>query len=57
MVKNTGKISAWWRRMRPFLTGVSARKQDIVLKAGQEHLDLTVLYLAAMPSQGRVSRA
>jgi len=57
MVKNTGKISAWWRRMRPLVTGVSARKQDIVLKAGQEHLDLTVLYLAAMPSQGRVSRA
>ncbi len=57
MVKNTGKIGAWWRRMRPFLTGVSARKQDVVLKAGQEHLDLTLLYLAAMPDQGRVGRA
>ena len=57
MAKNIGKVNSLWRWMKPFLMGESARKQDIVLKAGQGHLDLTLLFLARTSSEGTVGRA
>jgi hypothetical protein len=56
MAKNTGKITSLWRRLKPFLTGDSGQKQDIVLKAGQGHLDLTLLLLARSPGHGTLGR-
>ncbi len=56
MAKNTGKITSLWRRVKPFLTGDSRQKQDIVLKAGQGHLDLTLLLLARSPGHGTLGR-
>jgi hypothetical protein len=57
MAKSIGKMNSLWRWMKPFLRGESARKQDIVLKAGQGQLDLTLLFLARTSSQGTVGRA
>jgi hypothetical protein len=56
MAKNTGKINSLWRKVKPFLTGNSTQKQDIVLKAGQEHMDLVLLLLARLPGHGTLGR-
>ncbi len=57
MDKNIGKMNSLWRWMKPFLMSESARKQDIVLKAGQGELDLTMLFLARTSNRGTVGRA
>ena len=56
MAKNSGKINSLWRRVKPFLTGGSRQKQDIVLKAGQGHLDLTLLFLGRSSGHGTLGR-
>jgi hypothetical protein len=56
MVKNTGKINFLWRKVKPFLIGDSRQKQDIVLKTGQGHLDLTLVFLGRSSGHGILGR-
>lgn len=56
MDKNSSKINSLWRRVKPFLTGDSRQKQDIVLKTGQSHLDLTLVFLARSSGHGILGR-
>ena len=56
MDKNSSKINSLWRRVKPFLTGGSRQKQDIVLKAGQGHLDLTLVFLGRSSGHGTLGR-
>ena len=56
MDKNSSKINSLWRRVKPFLTGDSRQKQDIVLKTGQGHIDLTLVFLARSSGHGILGR-
>ncbi|MGD0657521.1 MAG: hypothetical protein ABSD38_05610 [Syntrophorhabdales bacterium] len=56
MDKNSSKINSLWRRVKPFLIGDSRQKQDIVLKTGQGHLDLTLVFLGRSSGHGILGR-
>jgi len=56
MDKNSSKINSLWRRLKPFLIGDSRQKQDIVLKTGQGHLDLTLVFLGRSSGHGILGR-